>query len=229
MSFVPYREARRPKRQRLDRPQVVHAAISLLDEVGLDDLTMRRLAQKLGVKAASLYRHVRDKDELLVLLADEISGQIPIIEPRGSWKEQAVEMAHNVRRGLRAHRDGARLLASTAPFGPRRLAHIEAVLRTLRAAGLSNKDAARVAYHINNYVTEFVADEGRFAQQAAALGTTNRKMLADARKYFASLPKDQFPNIVELSGDLAEFDSDALFQFGVDIWLQAIEQLARRR
>jgi len=230
VSFVPYREThRRRKRQPLDRAQIVRAALALLDEVGLDDLTMRRLAEKLGVKAASLYRHVRDKEELLVLLADEITGEIPVVEPRGSWKEQLVEMARNVRRGLLAHRDGARLLASTAPFGPQRLRHIEAVLRTLRSAGLSGGDAARAAYHMNNLVTEFVADEGRFDQQAEAMGTTRRKMLGEARRYFSSLPKDEFPNIVELAADLADDDADGLFQFGVQVWLRAIEQLSRGR
>jgi len=228
LSFVPYREARRrQKRQPLDRAQVVRAAIALLDEAGLDDLTMRGLAEKLGVKAASLYRHVRNKDDLLILLADEISGEVPIIEPRGSWKEQLAEMAHNFRRGLLAHRDAARLLATTAPFGPKRLRHIESVLRVLRSAGLNGRDAARTAYHLNNFVTEFVADEGRFAQAASSLGTTTRKMLADARKQFAALPKDQYPTVVELAPHLAEDDAEGLFQFGFEIWIRAIEQLSR--
>src|SRR5437764_10081553 len=64
----------------IDLDQIVKAALQLLDEVGLDGLTMRRLAERLGIRAASLYRHVRDKDELLVLLADEISGEIPVAE-----------------------------------------------------------------------------------------------------------------------------------------------------
>ena len=75
MRIVPYRRAEhRRKRRTLDQQQVVKTALGLLDEVGLDELTMRRLADRLGVKAASLYRHVRDKDELLILLGDEISG-----------------------------------------------------------------------------------------------------------------------------------------------------------
>src|SRR5215831_16000339 len=155
MRIVPFRKSeRRPKRRALDQAQVVRAALALLDEVGLDELTMRRLAEKLGVKAASLYRHVRNKDELLVMLADEISAEIPLTEVAGGWREQLTAMAWNVRRGLLAHRDAARVLANTAPFGPRRLAHIEAVLRTLRDAGLTPRDAAAAAYHVNNFVTE---------------------------------------------------------------------------
>src|SRR5882724_2130797 len=133
MSIVPYREIkRRPKRRALDQPQVVRAALALLDEEGLDALTMRRLSERLGVKAASLYRHVRNKEELLQLLADEINGEIPLVRSTGHWRATVREMARNVRNGLLAHRDAAQLLAITMPFGPRRLRHIESLLQVLR-------------------------------------------------------------------------------------------------
>src|SRR5262245_58049759 len=106
MSIIPYKKSeRRRKRQPLDQQQVVRAALGLMDEVGLDELTMRRLADRLGVKAASLYRHVRNKDELLVLLGDEISGEIPLVRPLGTWQEQLTKIAWNVRHGLLTHRD----------------------------------------------------------------------------------------------------------------------------
>jgi len=225
VSFVPYRDTRRPRRRPLDRAQVVRAALELLDEVGLDELTMRRLAERLGVKAASLYRHVRDKDELLVLLADEIAGTIPAVSPEGPWKARLSEMAHNARRGLVSHRDAARLLASTAPFGPRRLRHIEATLRILRTAGLSSRSAAHAAYHLNNFVTEFAADEARYAAAAEAVGS-RRKMFAEARKHFSALPPAEFPAVVELADHLAEDDPDGQFQFGLDVWIRGIERLA---
>jgi AcrR family transcriptional regulator len=226
MSIVPYRQSARPrKRQPLDQAQVVRAGLALLDEVGLDELTMRRLAQRLGVKAASLYRHVRDKDELLVLIGDEISGEIPLVRSSGTWREQLVELAWNVRRGLLAHRDAARLLAATPPFGPRRLKHVEAILRILRSGGLSRRDAARAAYHCNNFVTEFVADEARFA----AYATGRRRMFSEARKYFKALPKDEYPTLVELADDLTEDDPDALFRFGLEIWLRGLEGLSKRK
>jgi TetR/AcrR family tetracycline transcriptional repressor len=226
MSIVPYRRRDPRRRRSLDQAQVVGAALALLDEVGLDGLTMRRLAERLGVKAASLYKHVRNKDELLVLLGDEISGRIPLAEPSGSWRERLTKIAWNVRRGLLAHRDAARVLAYTAPFGPRRLRHIESVLRVLRDAGLSPRDAARAAYHCNNFVTEFAADEARFA---AFAGAGARKVFAEARRHFKTLPRDEYPTIVALADDLTENDPDALFQFGIDLLVPGIQALARRR
>jgi TetR/AcrR family tetracycline transcriptional repressor len=208
---------------------VARAALALLDEVGLDELTMRRLAERLGVKAASLYRHVRDKDDLLVLLADEISGGIAAPSPAGSWRARLVAMARSYRRGLLSHRDAARVLASTAPFGPRRLRLIEATLRILREGGLSKADAARAAYHLNNFVTEFAADEGRYAAAAEAQGASRRQMFAQVREHFRSLPADEFPVLIDLAHHLAEDDPDGLFEFGLRVWLRGVAQLRPRR
>jgi len=226
MSLVPMRR-RAPRRQPLDQDRIVRAALALLDDVGVDELTMRRLAERLGVKAASLYRHVRNKDELLGLLADEIAGEIPMVPPSGNWRNQLTEIAWNVRRGLLAHRDGARVLADTAPVGPHRLRHIESLLHVLRSAGLQPRQAARVGYHCNNFVTEFAADEARFAASIPARGGARRRVFADARKYFKSLPPAEYPTVVALADHLTENDQDALFQFGLDVWLDGIEQMLK--
>jgi AcrR family transcriptional regulator len=230
MSIVPLRaSSRRPRRPALDREQVVRAALALLDEVGLDQLTMRSLAARLNVKAASLYKHVRNKDELLALLGDEISGEIPLPRESGSWRSQLIEAARNVRRGLLAHRDAARVLASSPPVGPRRLRHIEAILRILRSSGMRKRDAARAAYHLNNFITEFAADEARFAAFATQPGVSRRKILGEARRQFKSLSADEYPTIVELADHLTEDDQEGLFQFGIDMCLRGIEPLATRK
>src|SRR5262249_14844453 len=229
MTILPLRKSERRRRRRpLDQAQVVRAAMALLDEVGLDELTMRRLAAYLGVKAASLYRHVHNKDELLALLGDEISGEIPAPRDSGNWQAQLTELAWNVRRGLVAHRDAARVLANSPPVGPRRLTHIERLLRILREAGLSERDAARTGYHLNNFVTEFAADEARLTAYASASGSSRRKLLADARRQFASLPKEEYPTLVALAGHLTEDAQDEMFQFGIDLLLRGVQALARR-
>src|SRR5262245_34273037 len=115
MSLVPYRDTRRPgRRVPLDRDRVVRAALALMEEEGLDGISMRTVAARLGVKAASLYRHVRDKEELLTLMADQLSAEIPHqISAQGDWREAMKEMAHRLRRALQQHRDAARLMAAT--------------------------------------------------------------------------------------------------------------------
>jgi TetR/AcrR family tetracycline transcriptional repressor len=227
MRMVPFRKAPRRRARTLDQAQVVRAALVLLDEIGLDELTMRRLAERLGVKAASLYRHVKNKDELLALLGDEITAEIPLPQTTGTWQQQLIDAARKTRRGLLAHRDGARVLASTPPAGPRRLRHVEALLRILHGSGLSARDAARGGYHLNNFVTEFAADEARFAAFAGRPGATRRGVFAELRRQFKALPREEFPTIVALADDLTEDAPDALFQFGVDLLLRGLERMVR--
>src|SRR5260370_38968025 len=144
----------------LDQSQIVRAALALLDEVGFDGLTMRNLAKKLGVQAASLYWHVRGKQDLLSLLAEEICA--PMREPDRTlpWQNQLEAMANDYRQVLLAHRDAARVLASSGgPSGPKRLWLTEIGLRTLLDAGLRQKDAAYAGMLMNDFVIMCVFDE----------------------------------------------------------------------
>jgi TetR/AcrR family transcriptional regulator, tetracycline repressor protein len=225
LTILPYQDTRRRARRQLDRPAILAAALALMDQVGLDGLTMRRLAEELEVTPGSLYRHVRDKDELLVLLADEISGQMPMVRQDVPWQAALTEMAVAVRRGLLAHRDAARLLASTPPAGPRRLRHIEAMLRVLLDAGFSDRDAAWAAYHFNNLVTEFVADEVRLASAAAAAGRSRSELLAEGRAQLRALPSDEFPSLVRLAEYVASDNAEAVFEFGLRLCLRGLEAL----
>src|SRR5262245_31307799 len=193
-----------------------------MDEVGFDGLTMRSLAERLHVTPGSLYRHVRDKDELLILLADEISAEVPFLQVDLPWEVAMREMARATRRVLLAHHDAARVLASIPPAGPRRLRHIERALQVLVAAGFSDRDAAWAAYHFNNLVTEFVADEVRLASAAMAAGRTPGEVLAEGR---AQLAGSDFPILSRLAEHVASADADAQFEFGLDVWLRGMRGL----
>jgi TetR/AcrR family tetracycline transcriptional repressor len=229
LSIVPYRDTRRrPARQPLDRERIVQVAITLLDEVGIDGLTMRSLATALGAKAASLYRHVRDKEELLVLVADELSAEVPPMPRQGTWQQRARAMATAVRRTLLRHRDAARVLAETPPMGPRRLRQVEAALGLFLSAGFAPRDAVRAAYHFNNFVTELVADEARLEQGAASLGSTRRELMAGMTRTFRELPAGEFPALTALASELGRDDFDGLFEFGLEVWLGGLERHLRR-
>ena len=120
----------------------MQVALELLDAVGLDDLSMRRLAERLGVTAASLYWYVRNKDELLSSLADAISAEMPLPDPAQPWREELAAYARAARGVALAHRDAARLLAATIPSGPHRLRRIDALFAVLRRAGFHLADVA---------------------------------------------------------------------------------------
>jgi TetR/AcrR family tetracycline transcriptional repressor len=147
------------ERPPLDRDEVVRVALQLLDEVGLDGLTMRSLAERLGVKAASLYWHLRDKEELAELLLEAINAEIPEPNPRLPWRERVEQGAWAWRQVLLKHRDAARLAMGRFVMRPETLRRIESVLAALREAGFSPADTANAAYIFSNFVPGFVAEE----------------------------------------------------------------------
>ncbi len=147
---------------RLDRELIVRTALDLLDEVGLDALSTRKLAERLGVQSPALYWHVRGKPELLDLMAQELMGA-PEVDPGGAtWAERAMSAARARRRRLLSRRDGARLIAGTRP-GPDVARAAEEALAELVAAGLDPATALHTLIAISHFVTGFVLEE-----QAAA-------------------------------------------------------------
>lgn len=211
----------------IDQGQIVRAALELLDEVGIDGLTMRNLAKKLGIQAASLYWHVRGKQDLLGLLAEEICA--PMREPDRTlpWQRQLEELANEYRRVLLAHRDAARVLASSgAPSGPNRLRLTELGLRTLLDAGFSYEDAAHAGFLMNDFVIMFVLEEAPFANAEAERASED----AFSGSWIEALPPNEYPSVVALADYLIAPGGDERFRFGVEILRNGLEaRLAGRK
>jgi len=209
-----------PGRRQLTREELVRKSLEVLDEEGFDGLTMRRLAERLGVKAASLYNHVSDKGELLALMADAICAEIPDLDRSRPWREQAETMAVQVRRALMAHRDGARLLAATPPMGPHRLRLIEQVLQVLASAGFSPAKIADASFVMNSYVVGFVLDETLGSSRDPTMA---RRMLEEGRRWFKSLPRQEYPTLVALADELIDAPPDRRFELGLRALLDGFE------
>ena len=221
---IPDAKVREPA---LDIDQIVQAALELLDEVGFDGLTMRNLAKKLGVQAASLYWHVRNKEDLLSLLAEEISAQINEPDRSLSWQEQLEAMANEYRRVLLAHRDAAQVLASSgSPSGPHRLRLTEIGLRTLLDAGFRKQDAAYTGMLMNDFVIMSVLEETRFADLEAE--DTSKGTSSEIQTWVESLPPDEYPSLIALAPYLAHLDGDERFRFGVELLRNGLEHLLAR-
>lgn len=211
----------------VNRRQLLQQALSLLEETGFDGLTMRRLAERLGVQAASLYNHVRDKEELLALLADTIIGNIQELDTRLPWRERLEAAALDYRRVLLAHHDAARVVAATPPVGPMRLRIIEQVLCALREGGLSDDEAAKAAFVFNSFATGFVLDETQGHPRA---DQNTDEVQAQIRNWYSALPPDRYPNLVALAEQLGNSDMDLAFRFGLTALLDGLElRLAQRQ
>ena len=216
-----------PSRPRVTREEMVRLALDILDKDGIDGLAMRRLAERMRIRAASLYNHVTGKGELLTLIADAICGELAEITAGGDWRAQLETVAIRFRHVLLSHQDGARVLASTAPIGPNRLQIIESVLNALVRAGFSDAEATDAAWVHNSYVVGFVLDEtlGR-----ASGIVSSRRSREKGKRWLKPLSKEQYPTLVALANEVADVRPDRRFEFGLRALLDGFElRLATKR
>lgn len=141
----------------LTTQDVLDAALTILDEYGLADLTMRRLGDALGVRAGALYHHVPNKQTLLAWVADAIVATVP--GPSGAWGDALSAWASSLRSALLAHRDSAELVASARAMGLARLDPAEPAATVLRAAGLPAPEADAAATAVLHFVLGHVSEE----------------------------------------------------------------------
>ncbi|CAB5694764.1 Tetracycline repressor protein class D [Delftia tsuruhatensis] len=155
---------------RLSRDTVLRAALDLLNEVGIDALSTRRLAERLGVQSPTLYWHFKNKAELLAAMNEAILEQHQQSLPNRSlsWQEGFVANAHSFRRALLAYRDGARLHAGTRPHGAQFEA-LEAKLALMHGAGFEPGQAIGLMLAISRFVVGWVLEE-QAAPEGGQLG-----------------------------------------------------------
>jgi AcrR family transcriptional regulator len=122
----------------LSRERVLEAAVALVDRAGLDALTMRALAEELGVEAMSLYRYVSSKDDLLDGVHARILGELAVPERAGPWREVLRDLARAFRSVLEAHPNALLLFATRPAVAPGSVALLERTLRLLFDAGFGD-------------------------------------------------------------------------------------------
>jgi TetR/AcrR family tetracycline transcriptional repressor len=215
-------------RQTLTRDGIVRTALELLDETGLEGLTMRHLAQRLGVQAGALYRHIRDKDQLLDLLADAICAEQQTPDPGLPWREQLRALCAEQLRLLCSRRDAARIMAGTSPNGPERLRLIEASIRPLLAAGFGEVDAMQISLLLSNYVIGLVLED-ELSPLRAERGSEerDREMQAAGAAWRDALLSGQYPNLARSAAaihDLSVLATEQRFAFGLDLLLGGLER-----
>jgi TetR/AcrR family tetracycline transcriptional repressor len=156
-------------RTRLTRDDILRAALDLLNEVGIDALSTRRLAERLGVQSPTLYWHFKSKAALLdAMSAAVLSDSRAVFSPgpKESWQDWLQDDGRSFRHALLAYRDGARLHAGTRPGEAQREA-IEARLRLLCAAGFEPGAATLLLMSVGRFVVGWVLEE-QSAQQPDA-------------------------------------------------------------
>lgn len=222
-----------PERIHLTRSLIVRTALELMDQVGLDELTMRRLASALKVQAGALYRHVQNKDQLLDQMADAICAEITEPDPALPWTAQVQALARDQRRVLRSRRDAARLIAGTGPTGPERLRIIDVTLGVLLDAGFSGDEAFQIALLLANFVTGAVLEEESNPTAVVdANGAAGDAAAAASAEWLRLTASNEYPHLTRATADLrgpTSFDPEANFEFGLGVLLTGLEQVRAQR
>ncbi len=207
-----------PERAPLNRERVLLAAIDVADESGVDSLTMRALADRLGVQAMSLYNHVGNKDDLLDGMLDLVVGEIDIPD-RTDWREAVRARAISAHDVFSRHPWASVLNDSRETSGPARLQYFEWMVGTLRRAGFSLELTTSALSAIDSYVYGF----GR-QQLNLSVGGASPEEMAEA--FRQALPPDEYPYLTEMVEHAFThgLDEKAEFDFGLEIILDGLER-----
>ncbi|WP_437578828.1 TetR/AcrR family transcriptional regulator C-terminal domain-containing protein [Sorangium sp. So ce887] len=204
---------------RLRREQVVATALRLLSDVGLDALTMRRLGQELNVQAATLYWHIKNKEELLDAMAEAmLAGCAAGVPEELSGMERAADVAERLRGALLAHRDGARVFAGTYVAHDNTLRVSDTLVGALRDGGLSPRSAAWGCWSIVYYVIGFTLEEQALMVRP---GTDPEK--ADPARFRETVERGAYPHLAAALPHLVSTDHEARFRYGLQLLLKGLK------
>jgi AcrR family transcriptional regulator len=214
------------RRRALTREHVVAEALAIIGTHGVDALSMRALATRLGVVPGALYRHVRNKEQLQDLVLDGVLAEVDCeIDHRLAWTERVKVLAHRLRTVLENHPGIAGLLKTRDPLGPHSLTLAEAFLAALHA-GLPDRETGLAFSLIYDYSLGFALGSSTSANEQRVQDTTTRNKL---HAFLRSLPTDRFPTLVALGEHVWLNNRDERFTTGLDTLIGGLTTAQRPR
>ncbi len=216
-------QAKSPAERRipLTRDKVMRAAIDLADASGLDALTMRTLGQELGVGPMALYRHVRNKDDIVDGIVDLVFAEIDGPPVGADWRTAMRERAISLREVLSRHRWATGLMESRTNPGPANLGHHDAVIGSLRAAGFDMAMAAHAYSLLDSYIYGFAQTQMNLPFESTA------DITEMAQEMLAPFPLNAYPNLAAFITEHAMkpgYDYGDEFEYGLDLILDGLER-----
>jgi len=216
----------RRRREPLTRERIVRAALRLMDQEGLEAVTMRHLGRELGVEAMSLYNHVEDKEDILDGILEMVMAEFDFPEETGDWEADVRAGCRAWRRLMTAHPTVIALFAESKhpASSPERLRPMEWAFDLLRRGGLSDDDVVHAFRAFGGYIMGFVLNE--VANPVPGMGDRDHR--AEHEQLARILPAEEFPNLARLLPLLAECDPEVDFEFGLDLLLDGIKARTAR-
>jgi TetR/AcrR family transcriptional regulator, tetracycline repressor protein len=213
------RGARRRSALALDRDGIVAEALRIVDDEGIGALSIRRLADALGVTPMSIYWHVADKAELLELVGQVVIAGIVLPERVADWREDLHAVHRAMVEGFLRHPNVADVLAGRARFGGAGLRLFERILATLLEAGFTPEAAFDAYQSLYLFTLGFMTTAIRTAEF--------RQGQAEGLAYMATLPEDRFPCIRVVVPVIGRRSLDEQARLGLDVVIAGIAERLR--
>jgi len=207
----------------LSRDRVLRAAIDLADANGIESLTMRRLAQELGVEAMTLYYHVANKDDILTGMVDTVVSEIDLPRSDVDWKSSLRTSAVSAYEVLVRHRWAANLVLSGPGVSPARLRHMNAILGVLRNAGFSPEMTDHAYHALDSHIMGFA-----LWVVSMNLGS-DEDLKSMASDFLRDLSREDLPHLAEhVEQHLKPSDpsDEGEFAFGLGLILDGLERIS---
>jgi TetR/AcrR family tetracycline transcriptional repressor len=213
-------------RSRLSKHTVTDRALKLADADGLDALTIRKLAQDLGVTPMALYWHFRSKEDLLEGVAEQVWGELDLeVDPDTPWWAQLQRLLESLVSVLRAHPAAAQLFLEHEKRNEAALRAIETTLDVLRKAGFGPQHASAIARNaLWTGITMVMSEPGYHPELSPeARAETQRR----AQIELALLPTARYPRLVECAGPMSACDDPEFhYRFGISVFIEGIKAAA---
>jgi AcrR family transcriptional regulator len=215
------------ERTRLSKRAVVDRALKLADADGLDTLTIRKLAQDLGVTPMALYWHFRSKEELLEGVAERVWSEVELdVDPSVPWWAQLRGGLESLLRMLRAHPSAPQLVLEHEKRNEAALRATEATLEVLLSAGFDPEHAAEIARSTLWTGIMLVMSEAGYHPE---LSEDERAEFHRRNEiYLAMLPAARYPRLVQCATQMAACDPDFHYRLGAEMFIAGVRAMAER-
>ena len=204
----------------LTRELVLRTALMIVDEGGIESLSMRLLGSKLGVEAMSLYNHVKNKEEILDGVLDLVIEEITVPSEAADWRSAMTERATSALDAFNRHRWACALIESRVSASTARLRYFDTIIGTLHHAGFSLELAARAFSILDCYIYGFGLQNSNMAPSGDA------SYEAQAEAFHKNIPAESYPYLTRLTelSMKTGYDEKADFEFGLKLILDGLEK-----
>ncbi|MGI9529177.1 MAG: TetR/AcrR family transcriptional regulator [Acidimicrobiia bacterium] len=211
------------KRSSLSRDHVLEGAVALADEIGIEALTIRKLAAALDTKPMTIYHYVSSKEEIVDGMVERVFSEIDTPSTDGDWLEALRNRCESARAVLNRHPWAAPLMESRTSPGPENLGHHEAVLACMRRGGLNWQETAHAYAILDAFIYGFALQEASLPSQAEG------EFVEAAQDIAAAFDADAYPNLVGFTVEHVfqpGYEFGDSFDFGLNLILDSLARAA---